>query len=123
MQSNQTYVYANSTLDERFGQSERRRAEAVNDLLRLLATLTDLRAQSKQAHWNVRGSLFRELHKLFDDAAASADAFIDRVAERAAALDGYVRGSLQETVAATVLQEYPKGAHAWRDMDHVRSFV
>lgn len=114
-----TFVFTNAGLDRRFGNSEQQRAAAVAELNKLLATLTDLRAQAKQAHWNVRGAHFRSLHKLFDDVALSAaDAFIDRVAERVAALDGYVRGALSEASAGSVLQPYAAEGYAWNAMKH-----
>src|SRR5579863_1262429 len=48
-----------------------------------LADLGDLYSQTKQAHWNVRGKKFYQLHLLFDQVADSANENWDDVAERA----------------------------------------
>ncbi len=45
------------------------RAKVVGLLNQQLANLSDLYSQTKQAHWNVRGQEFYQLHKLFDDLA------------------------------------------------------
>jgi len=43
----------------------------VNGILdQHLADSFDLMSQDKQAHWNVKGSDFWQLHKLFDEVAA-----------------------------------------------------
>lgn len=55
----------------------------------LQATLFDLLAicyQSKQAHWNITGCNFRELHQQFDDIFSAAVEASDETAERLAAL-------------------------------------
>ncbi|MBL1078292.1 DNA starvation/stationary phase protection protein [Nocardia sp. 2] len=51
-----------------------------------LADLIDLSLVAKQAHWNVIGRNFRELHLQLDELVDSARNFSDDVAERAAAL-------------------------------------
>ncbi|HET8622664.1 MAG TPA: ferritin-like domain-containing protein, partial [Gemmatimonadales bacterium] len=43
------------------------RTKAVNLLNQRLADCIDLQTQCKQAHWNVKGSNFIALHKLFDE--------------------------------------------------------
>ncbi|AFY75073.1 hypothetical protein Syn7502_03191 [Synechococcus sp. PCC 7502] len=48
------------------------------DLLNLTLALTlDLKSQVKQAHWNVKGMSFLELHQLFDSIAEQFDEYID----------------------------------------------
>ena len=43
----------------------------VNEILNQnLANSFDLMSQTKQAHWNVKGNDFWQLHKLFDELAA-----------------------------------------------------
>ncbi|NGN69985.1 DNA starvation/stationary phase protection protein [Streptomyces sp. A7024] len=51
-----------------------------------LVDLLDLSLQAKQAHWNVSGPLFRELHLQLDEVVELAREHADTVAERAAAL-------------------------------------
>ena len=72
-----------------------------------LATLTDLSAAYKQAHWNVLGSGFAQLHLLFDRFAAETRAYVDEIAERALALGGTARGTIQTTAAHTALLAFP----------------
>jgi DNA-binding ferritin-like protein len=66
-----------------------------------LATLTDLTAVYKQAHWNVLGASFSELHGLFGQCADESRAFIDLLAERAVASGGVADGTVQATVEPT----------------------
>ena len=72
-----------------------------------IAVLIDLRQQVKQAHWNVTGSNFIGLHKLFDKLAEELDSAIDIAAERQRALGAPVRGSLRDAVKTSVLADYP----------------
>lgn len=72
-----------------------------------LADATDLKSQVKQAHWNVKGSHFLQLHELFDGIAGRLDAQIDEIAERAVQLGGEARGTIREAVAASTLPEFP----------------
>ena len=51
-----------------------------------LADCFDLYSQTKQAHWNVKGTDFIALHELFDDLAAVVLPFADELAERATQL-------------------------------------
>ncbi|MFT4082618.1 MAG: DNA starvation/stationary phase protection protein [Nocardioides sp.] len=52
----------------------------------LLVDLTDLHLQGKQAHWNVVGKNFRDLHLQLDEIVDSARDFTDELAERMRAL-------------------------------------
>jgi starvation-inducible DNA-binding protein len=81
--------------------------QAVALLNQALADLGDLYSQTKQAHWNVRGKKFYQLHLLFDSVADSAEEHWDDVAERAVQLGGYARGTSRMTAAATKLPEWP----------------
>src|SRR5690242_1262552 len=76
-------------------------------LNRDLATLTDLTAVYKQAHWNVLGSKFTELHRLFDGLADETRAFVDLLAERAVTLGGAAHGTVQAAVESTALGPFP----------------
>jgi starvation-inducible DNA-binding protein len=72
-----------------------------------LATLTDLSTAYKQAHWNVLGGGFAQLHLLFDRFAAETRAYVDDIAERALALGGIARGTIQTTAEHTALPAFP----------------
>ena len=83
------------------------RTKAVAILNQVLADLTDLYSQSKQAHWNVRGRLFFTLHKLFDELAESVEEHIDPLAERITALGGIATGTVRQVAALSTLPEFP----------------
>jgi starvation-inducible DNA-binding protein len=94
-------------------------AESLGHRLnRDLATLTDLTAIYKQAHWNVLGSNFSELHRLFDQLADETRAYVDLVAERAVALGGVVHGTLQAAVECTALGPFPVNERDERRLVH-----
>ena len=50
----------------------------------------DLYSQAKQAHWNVKGPEFFQLHELFDKLADEAEGYVDLIAERVTALGGHL---------------------------------
>ena len=64
-------------------------------------------SQVKQAHWNVKGSDFWQLHKLFDEVAERAAEWVDEFAERVTALGGYATGTVRMAAAASTLPEFP----------------
>ena len=76
-------------------------------LNQLLADLSDLYSQAKQAHWNVRGPQFYSLHKLFDELAAGVEEHIDPLAERIVALGGVADGTVRQAAARSALGEFP----------------
>ncbi|HEX4611732.1 MAG TPA: DNA starvation/stationary phase protection protein Dps [Urbifossiella sp.] len=86
-------------------------ADNRRDLIALLnahvADLTDLRTQTKYAHWNVKGPTFIALHELFDKLAEGLDELIDDTAERATALGGVALGTVRQAAAASRLPEFP----------------
>ena len=80
----------------------------VNEILnQQLADAFDLLSQVKQAHWNVKGSDFWQLHKLFDEVAEEAEGWVDLLAERVTALGGYANGTVRMAAAASTLPEFP----------------
>ena len=91
-------------------------ADARESLVELLnarlADSFDLYSQLKQAHWNVKGSDFIQLHELYDAVAESVLEFVDLIAERATALGGLALGTARMAAAATTLEEYPLDAVA-----------
>lgn len=82
--------------------------KAAIDLLQArLVDAIDLEAQMKQAHWNVRGKGFMQLHELFDGVHTIVEEFVDTIAERIAALGGIADGRVQTVAATSHLYEYP----------------
>lgn len=83
------------------------RHQIVQLLNQTLAITLDLKTQSKQAHWNVKGSGFYQLHTLFDEIASELEEFIDLIAERVTTLAGYAFGTARVAAAQSSLPEYP----------------
>ncbi len=80
----------------------------VNTLLQArLADSIDLRAQMKQAHWNVKGPHFIGLHLLFDQIWEESQDYADLIAERIAQFGGIVDGTIQTAAKTTSLDPYP----------------
>jgi starvation-inducible DNA-binding protein len=98
------------TFSTRIDIVEASREELVQLLNARLADTFDLYSQLKQAHWNVKGSDFIQLHKLYDDVAESVLEYVDMIAERATALGGLALGTARMAAAASTLDEYPVGA-------------
>lgn len=86
------------------------RAKMIDLLNQQLADTTDLYSQTKQAHWNVKGTQFYPLHELFDKLAAELLAYTDLIAERATALGGTALGTVRLAATVSRLPEYPAEA-------------
>jgi len=86
------------------------RGKAITLLNQQLADTTDLYSQTKQAHWNVKGMHFYQLHELFDTLADAVEEYVDVIAERATALGGTALGTVRMSAAASRLPEYPVDA-------------
>jgi len=71
-----------------------------------LSDAIDLEAQMKQAHWNVKGRDFFQLHELFDKIHGEVEEFVDTIAERITALGGVADGRVQTTAKNSQLYEY-----------------
>ncbi|MFF9511776.1 Dps family protein [Streptomyces sp. NPDC014724] len=78
-------------------------------LQQIVVDLVELHLQGKQAHWNVVGHNFRDLHlqldQIVDDARESADV----VAERMRALGTLPDGRSDTVAASTTLPAFPEG--------------
>lgn len=82
--------------------------EQINTTLnQQLADTFDLFSQTKQAHWNVKGSDFYQLHKLFDELAEILLAQVDLIAERITALGGVAMGTVHMSAQSSRLPEFP----------------
>jgi starvation-inducible DNA-binding protein len=86
---------------------EEARHEIVALLNGCLAEAIDLGRHAKQAHWNVRGSSFAMLHKLFDEIAEDVDEYGDLIAERIVQLGGIADGTAQTVAEMSGLSPYP----------------
>lgn len=83
------------------------RESVVALLNQTLAASLDLKTQTKQAHWNVKGKDFYQLHELFDEMAGELEEYVDMVAERVTALGGTALGTARIAAEQSVLPEYP----------------
>jgi starvation-inducible DNA-binding protein len=86
-----------------------------------LADTLDLKLQAKQAHWNVKGPDFFQLHELFDKIADHAEEHSDLIAERITALAGTAEGTVQVVVQRSKLPKYP--LDITRGLDHVNALA
>lgn len=83
------------------------REQIITLLNQQLADTFDLYSQTKQAHWNVKGAQFFQLHELFDKLAAETLVYVDDIAERVTTLGGTALGTARMSAAASRLTEYP----------------
>ncbi len=83
--------------------------DVASRLQQLLVDLVELHLQGKQAHWNVVGHNFRDLHLQLDEVVSAARGFADEVAERMRAV--YVTPDARSDVVAkgTTLAPFPDG--------------
>lgn len=75
----------------------------------VLVDLIELHVQGKQAHWNIVGTNFRDLHLQLDEIIDSARAFADDLAERMRALHALPDGRSATVTKSTSLAEFPNG--------------
>jgi starvation-inducible DNA-binding protein len=81
--------------------------ELSANLQRVLVDLIELHLQGKQAHWNVVGTNFRDLHLQLDELVDFAREGSDTIAERMRALDVVPDGRSDTVAADTTLPEFP----------------
>ena len=81
--------------------------ELAANLQRVLVDLVELHLQGKQAHWNVIGSNFRDLHLQLDELVDAARDASDTIAERMRALDAVPDGRSDTVAATTSLPQFP----------------
>lgn len=97
------------------------RTKVIDLLNQSLAATLDLKTQTKQAHWNVKGTDFFQLHELFDEMAGELEEYVDMVAERATALGGTALGTARMAASESILPEYPLDAVG--GMEHVTALA
>ena len=86
-----------------------------------LVDTVDLYNATRQAHWNVKGPHFGELHRLFEEFYTDLAEGADELAERLVQLGGIANGTTQVLAADTRLAPYPTDLTA--GMDHVRALT
>jgi starvation-inducible DNA-binding protein len=81
--------------------------ELAGNLQRVLVDLIELHLQGMQAHWNVVGTNFRDLHLQLDELVDFARESSDTIAERLRALDAVPDGRSDTVAATTTLPQFP----------------
>ncbi len=71
--------------------------------------LIELHLQGKQAHWNIVGKNFRDLHLQLDEIVESARELSDVIAERLRALHASPDGRSETVAHTTSLRPFPNG--------------
>ncbi len=105
----------------RIDLSGKSRLQLVQILNQSVADTFDLYSQVKQAHWNVKGHQFYQLHLLFDEIAGELLEFVDELAERVTALGGTVAGTVRFAAAESQLSEYP--LEILEGLDHIAALA
>ena len=112
---------ATATLPTHIDLPETDREPLIELLNKRLADTADLYSQVKQAHWNVKGLDFFQLHQLFDQLAGEVFPYIDLIAERATALGGVATGTVRMAAASSTLPEYP--VEATEGQRHLKALI
>jgi starvation-inducible DNA-binding protein len=86
------------------------------NLQRVLVDLIELHLQGKQAHWNVIGANFRDLHLQLDEVVDAAREASDTIAERMRALDAVPDGRSDTVAATTSLPQFPADEQTTTDV-------
>jgi starvation-inducible DNA-binding protein len=86
-----------------------RRVEAAGILQDMIVELINLSLIGKQAHWNVRGPMFKELHLQLDELVEIAREGTDTLAERCLALGVPADGRLEFVTQETHQDSFPEG--------------
>jgi starvation-inducible DNA-binding protein len=79
--------------------------EVATLLNTLLADEYILYTKTRNAHWNIEGKNFSELHKFFEGQYESLDIIIDNTAERVRALGHFAIGTLKDFLQVARLSE------------------
>jgi starvation-inducible DNA-binding protein len=99
------------TTSHRLSDSEIREFEALeslpHNLQKVLVDLIELHLQGKQAHWNLVGTNFRDLHLQLDEIVDIAREASDTIAERMRALNAIPDGRSDTATASTTLPAIP----------------
>ena len=81
----------------------------TDNMQSVLVDLVELHLQGKQAHWNVVGKNFRDMHLQLDEIIEDARLFADQMAERMRALHAVPDGRSAIVAKGTSLNEFPSG--------------
>lgn len=91
--------------------AENKRTQIIEILNQQLADGFDLYSHTKQAHWNIKGTDFYQLHLLFDEFADDLLEKLDDIAERATALGGLAEGTVHMSAENSRLPRFTPDLH------------
>ncbi|MHA6804566.1 Dps family protein [Salinifilum ghardaiensis] len=95
------------------------RDTALRVLQSTLVDLVDLHLVGKQAHWNVVGEKFRDVHRQLDELVTAARGFADEVAERAVTIGGSPDGRASTVAGNSELASLEAGWKGDREVIEV----
>ena len=87
------------------GITETNRQIIATEMSKILADENILYLKTKNAHWNVEGAGFFEMHTFFEIQFGQLDVVIDSVAERIRTLGHYAPATMKSYLALTHLTE------------------
>jgi starvation-inducible DNA-binding protein len=87
----------------------------TDNMQAVLVDLVELHLQGKQAHWNVVGKNFRDLHLQLDEIIEDARLFADEMAERMRALHAVPDGRSVAVAEGTSIDPFPPGLVSTKD--------
>lgn len=97
--------------DTRHALTPDTRTRIVGLLNERLGDTLVLYTQTKQAHWNVKGPDFYQLHLLFDELAETIEEHADTIAERVTALGGAAKGTVHHAARGATIAELEENAY------------
>ncbi len=106
MKQNGASELAHKLFHSSIDMDESTRLKMIDLLNQQLADTFDLFSMTKQAHWNVKGPQFMQLHELYDMLAEGLEDHVDTIAERANALGGFVMGTVRMAAASSRLPAF-----------------
>ena len=89
--------------------------QLADNLQVVLTDLIELQLQGKQAHWNIVGPNFRDLHLQLDELVLATRQFADDTAERMRALHALPDGRSATVSGSTSLAQFPEGLISTKD--------
>jgi starvation-inducible DNA-binding protein len=92
-------------MDTKLGIPQKEMKTSVKNLTVVLASEMVLYVKTRKFHWNVAGSSFMEMHKLFEDQYNELEKIIDQVAERVGKLGEKAIGTMDEFNKLSILKE------------------
>ena len=87
------------------GITDKNLQAVATEMQKLLADEFVLYTKTRNYHWNIEGSNFMELHKIYESQYEQLDEIMDQVAERIRQIGHYAEGQLKDFIKLTRLGE------------------